>query len=89
MIIILGNVMNEGQNKLHTRLHQHHISCTHKQTRKVYIHRSVNVQPFQGQTILTVYILLVSLQTLNDAGVCLQTAFSQLIQIIHHIIIRL
>ena len=39
--------------------------------------------------VLTVYILLVSLQALDDAGVRLQAAFPQLVQVVHHVVVRL
>lgn len=38
---------------------------------------------------LTVYVLLVAFQALDDPGVRLQTALPQLIQVVHHIIVRL
>jgi len=38
---------------------------------------------------LTMYVLLVSLQALDDAGVGLQAALPQLVEIVHHIVVRL
>ena len=38
---------------------------------------------------LTVHVLLVPLQALDDAGVRLQTALPQLIQVVHHVVVRL
>lgn len=39
--------------------------------------------------VLTVNILLVSFEALNDSCVRLQTALTQLVQVIHHVVVRL
>lgn len=39
--------------------------------------------------VLTVDVLLVSLQALDDAGVSLQAALPQLVQVVHHVVVRL
>ena len=44
--------------------------------------------PGEART-LTVHVFLVSFQALNDASVGLQTAFPELVQVIHHVIVRL
>lgn len=43
----------------------------------------------QGSIPLTVHVLLVSLEALDDARVGLQAALPQLVQVIHHVIVGL
>lgn len=38
---------------------------------------------------LTTQLFFISFKTLNDARICLQTAFSELIEIIHHVVVTL
>lgn len=49
---------------------------------------SATERPHQD-TVLTMHIFLVSFQSLDDASVSFQAALPQLIQVIHHIIVRL
>lgn len=39
--------------------------------------------------VLTVHVFLVSLQSLDDASVSFQAALPQLVQVIHHVVVRL
>lgn len=39
--------------------------------------------------LLTMNILLISFKTLDNACVCLQAAFTQVIEVIHHVIVCL
>uniref|UniRef100_A0A0E9SG88 Uncharacterized protein n=1 Tax=Anguilla anguilla TaxID=7936 RepID=A0A0E9SG88_ANGAN len=49
----------------------------------------MSFHPRLHQHHVRVNVLLVSLQALDDAGVGLQTAFPELVQVVHHVVIRL
>lgn len=56
---------------------------------------AITVSPRRPRTdcpcvcVLTVDVLLVSLQALDDPGVSLQAALPQLVQVVHHVVVRL
>lgn len=141
-VLVLSYVMDKGEDELHPRLDQHHISCEEReeiktgvQTNTCRVHESVFffallgpakpgssfkfwLQPEASRVkktqislrrrkillihcsqeeeptsvwfmCLTVHVLLVALQALDDPGVRLQTALPQLVQVVHHVIVRL